>query len=137
MLYSYIIFILIGILLESSVLAIPLGLIFFLLLLSSRLDNIRGMIVPLIALITGSLLDILLLRSFGLTSIFYLVSMILMYLYSRKFEIARLGYLIPYTFVVIGLYSWYFYKEWQGQLAIAIALLFLGTLMNKSAFKRR
>jgi len=81
---SYLFFLILAILLEATVISIPIVLdvllVYFILSKKSRL--------LIFAFVAGIILDILRIRVLGLTSIFFMVFILLVFLYEKKFEIA-------------------------------------------------
>lgn len=110
----------VGVLLEATLLPLPLGLV-FIIVQSSKL-KVKNYSIML-AFFVGILADILMLRPVGTTGAVYGGVVVLLRLYSRKFEVARLSYLLPFTAVVIGPYSWFFYLAWRQQVAIALVVV--------------
>jgi hypothetical protein len=128
-----------GIIFEGALAPLPLGLLGVVLIgVRVRLDSSKGkqsQTLPLLeryifsfgdlfgVFIAGVLADILLIRPVGVTGGIYLATIVLLRLYSRKIETERLRYLLVFTGIVIGLYSWYFYREWQFQVVVSLIIV--------------
>lgn len=92
------------IILESSVTTLPLVLLFLIFYTVFT----RSESVFFIAFFAGLLLDILMLRPLGVTSIFFLVIIFLILLYENKFEIGTMYFVMIATFVMSFLYLIFF-----------------------------
>lgn len=87
-----------GAFLEGSITTLPLGLLTLILYAVCS----KKEVVFLFAFIAGLLVDIMQLRSVGSTEIFFLVNLLIIFLYQRKFEISTL----PFTVVALFISSW-------------------------------
>ena len=74
---------------EASFTTIPVAFLFLLLLTIFK----KSSIVFIVAFFVGVLMDILLLRPLGMTSMVYLLILFLVTLYDRKFEIATTSFI--------------------------------------------
>lgn len=92
------------IILESSVTTLP----FVLLFLIFYTVFTRSESVFLAAFIAGLVLDILLLRPIGVTSIFFLTIVFLILLYEKKFEIGTIYFVMIATFASSLIYLLFF-----------------------------
>jgi len=81
--------------LESTIISAPLTLI---VLLFSAIYA-RGNIIFLLAFLSGLILDILALSTIGLTSIYFVTFVYLIFLYQRKFEAKTLHFLTIFSFL--------------------------------------
>lgn len=99
MILLFIIFLL-AVILEGSFISIPFVLLFLLFL---TLKN-REPWVFIFAFFSGLLLDSLYLRSFGATSIFFLIFLFAVTLYEKKFEIESLSFVIIASFIGTFIY---------------------------------
>jgi cell shape-determining protein MreD len=91
----------IGLFIESSLVAIPFSLIFILLIFINRKD---GMVFT-IAFLLGIVLDILLIRQVGLTGLFFVVFLFLVSLYDRKYEINTWPFVLLSSFFGAAFYA--------------------------------
>lgn len=80
---KYIPFIFVLLLLESTVTTMPITLGFLLLVYILKKDHL----IFFLAFFSGLLLDTLLIRSLGTTSIFFILFFFTVFLYERKFEV--------------------------------------------------
>lgn len=126
----YLFFIILAILLEGTVVSLPvvldLLLIFFVLKKRSRV------LVP--AFFSGLALDIFRVRTLGITGVFFIVFIFLVFLYERKFEIATYPFVFFASFLGGAVYLHLFgYNNvfWQGVInSIVAVLLFKFSIFN-------
>ncbi|MBI2430574.1 MAG: hypothetical protein HYV39_01000 [Candidatus Levybacteria bacterium] len=118
-------FIFIPVLLEGSVTTLPLT---FCLLLIFYIFQKDAVIFP-ISLLAGILLDLLLVRSIGISSIFFILFLFIVFLYERKFEIETVPFVFFASFLGSLGYLWIFgYKDillQAGVVAIFFSALFV------------
>ena len=91
-------------LLEATVTTLPLVLLALLCLAVAR----RKSWVFSLAFISGILLDILLVRTVGITSLLFLIFLFIILLYERKYEIRTLPFVVISSFVGTLLYGMVF-----------------------------
>ncbi len=120
MIFLSIIFLLV-IILEGSFISIPFALLFLLFLV---LKN-REPWVFVLAFFSGFLLDSLYLRSFGATSIFFLIFLFAVTLYEKKFEIENLSFVIIASFIGTFFYFSLFGNFFVIQKALFTSLIVL------------
>ena len=126
MTYFYIVFLIVGILLETTFSPLPIALVGVILFGASTVKFDRlGSGKLLVVVLSGLFLDLFLLRPLGVTAFYYTLTFVLVRLYSRKFETIRLGYLLPFTGVVTGIYSQLFYLSWKLQIGVALLVVFI------------
>lgn len=90
-----------AILFEASLFSIPFALPFLLLFfVLHKKPSVFAM-----AFIIGLILDILHIRPLGMTSLFYLLLLLIVLLYDRKFEVISFPFLIGATVVSVIIYS--------------------------------
>lgn len=97
----------IAILLEATITSLPLG--FIVLLCGAVVYKQTGVLV--IAFVSGLVLDILLFRIVGTTSLFFLVMLLLAFLYERKFEIQSIPFVAVFSFIGSLAYCLIFIKS--------------------------
>ncbi len=86
---------LIAVLIESTVLSVPLTICSLLVLyILYRQSLLFG-----IAFISGLFLDILLVRTIGVSSMFFVVAIFIVFLYERKFETQTLPFVLFSSFI--------------------------------------
>lgn len=90
-----IILILLSILLQSSVVTLPLLLLFF---LNVAVVSKKTWIFP-VSFLTGLVLDILLLNPLGKTSLFFLIFLFIILLYDKKFDIQTFPFVFLSSFI--------------------------------------
>lgn len=100
-LFTFVLLFILALLLESTLTTVPLVLLALLCLAVARK---KTWIFPL-AFFSGILLDILLVRVVGLTSLFFLVYLFFVLLYDRKYEIRTLPFIMVSAFVGTLLYG--------------------------------
>lgn len=123
--YPFLIFL---ILLESSILTIPVVLLFLLFYAVFA----RSETVFLIAFVSGIFLDMLLLRPLGLTSVFFLSVVFLVLLYERKFEIGTVYFVTILSFLSSLFYFLLFPSAYIfPQVVICVILSFAIFLLSK------
>ena len=83
-----------AILLESTITTLPLVLLLILFLAITRKSND----VFAIAFISGLFLDILSFGTIGLSSLYFVVLVFIVYMYQRRFEIETINFLILFSF---------------------------------------
>lgn len=115
----------IAILLEGSVTSLPLVLSALLVLAV----NLRKQDVLLAAFLAGFFLDIMLVRPVGLTSIFYLCMLLLVFLYEKKYEIKSLFFVVLFGGLSSALYLMIFHSP-DYFLQIVISVLIAGGLFS-------
>ena len=118
----FLFFLILAILLEATLTSIPivldLLLVFFILKRKSRL--------LVYAFVSGMVLDIFRVRALGLTGIFFIVFILLVFLYEKKFEIATYPFVFFASFLggiaylVLFDYNSVF---WQGLSSSIVAIL--------------
>jgi len=125
----FLVFLIFAILLEATVISTPivldLLLVFFILERKSRL-LVNGFV-------SGMILDIFRLRVLGLTGIFFIVFILLVFLYEKKFEIATYPFVFFASFLGGVLYLWIFAHNHvfeQSIVSSIIAVLMFGGLRN-------
>jgi hypothetical protein len=129
MIFLLLLFLIISLFLEGTVTTLPLLFVCLLCLLIQRRD---ASIFP-IAFLIGFLLDILTLHVLGASSLFFLFSLFLIFLYQRKYEIRS----IPFVIIASCIGSWIFltvfgYKNAFLQAGIsAIIAAFLFKIVNR------
>lgn len=97
----------IAILLESTITTLPL--VFIVLLCGAVVYKQTGVLIA--ALIAGVILDMLLFRIIGVTSIFLLAALMLAFLYERKFEIQSIPFVAVFSFFGSLIYCFIFIKS--------------------------
>jgi len=130
---SYLFFLILAILLEATVISIPIVLdvllVYFILSKKSRL--------LIFAFVAGIILDILRIRVLGLTSIFFMVFILLVFLYEKKFEIATYPFVFFAAFLggILYLlmlnYSYVLEQAVMGALIAAILFKLLNNIKNQ------
>lgn len=96
----------IAILLEGSVTSLPLVLSMLLVLAV----NVHKQDVFVAAFLAGFLLDVMLVRPVGLTSIFFLCMLLLVFLYEKKYEIKSLFFVVIFAGLSSALYLMIFHS---------------------------
>jgi hypothetical protein len=86
----FVILLSLALILEISITTLPLVLLILLVLTAVFKDNF----IFILALICGSLLDLMLFRTIGFSSMFFAVSVFLVLLYQSKFEISTNSFII-------------------------------------------
>lgn len=109
-----------AIIFEASILARPITAAVIVLLSSSNFNNILVW-----ATLGGFVLDLLLVRPVGLTSIFLVSILSIIILYKRKVSISSHFFVIPAVFLATLFYSLLFYKEPINSFYWAITITFL------------
>lgn len=104
--------------------SLPIGLIFLIQMLAYRKGQWLEWTL-LFAIFAGFLIDVLLLRPIGLTALIFLGVAFLLKLYQRKLETVKLLYIIPFTTIIVGFYSQFFYQEWLTSVFVALAIIIL------------
>lgn len=89
-----------SVLLESSVTSIPLVLIAILI----GAVTLKKNEMFLLAFLAGMLLDMLTLKTMGISSLFFVLYVFVIYLYRRKFEIENLNFVLAFSFIGSLLY---------------------------------
>lgn len=110
-------------LLEGSIIELPIVLVLLICLASQRKDAH----VFFLAFISGLILDILLLRTPGATSMFFVTVTFLLMLYQRKFEIASYYFVAFASFFASIFYSLIFHVSYtflQATMSVILAILF-------------
>ena len=97
----------IAILLESTISTLPL--VFIVLLCGAVVYKETEILIA--AVIAGVVLDMLLFRIAGVTSIFFLVALLLAFLYEKKFEIKSLPFITVFSFVGSMIYCLIFVRN--------------------------
>lgn len=99
---TILLFLLLGIALivETSVSSLPLVLLFLIIVTVWR----KSAHMLLLAFFSGLILDVLLVRNIGTTSIFFLVMIAGMILYQKKYELRSPFFVIPFSMVASMLY---------------------------------
>lgn len=87
--------------LETGGFQLPLSLLFLLVFFAVTKSE-RAF---LLAFFIGLLLDTLLIRTLGLTSLFFVVFLFLIHLYERKYEIKTLPFVLIALFFGVGIYG--------------------------------
>lgn len=113
---------LLAIFFEGSVTTLPLTLLILLILTVIRRDEM----VFVAAFVAGLLLDVLLLRVWGQTSLFFIIFVFVILLYERKFEIASLPFIIFST--VFGTLSYFLFSQQTQAIFHAFASIPLSAL---------
>ncbi len=90
----------ITILLESSITSLPLVLLVILI----GAVTLKKNEIFLLAFLSGMFLDMLTLKTIGVSSLFFVLYVFLIYLYRKKFEIENLGFVIVFSFFGSFLY---------------------------------
>lgn len=125
--------IVLSILMEGTVTSLPLVLMSLILLTVFT----KSQDVFLIAFLSGVILDILLVRSVGESSVFFLVMLFIVFLYDRKFEIQSLFFVEIITLVGASLYLIIFPSPQIVYQVAAILMLSLCLfLLNKKVLSR-
>ena len=88
------IFLILAILLESTITTLPLVLLLILFLAVTRKSND----VFLVAFIAGLLLDILSFGRIGFSSMYFVLLTFLIFMYQKKFEIETVNFLVLFSF---------------------------------------
>ena len=97
----------IAVFLESTIITVPLTLL-IILFASVTLKNND---VFILAFISGLLIDILTLGTIGLTSAFYVLFVMLIFLYQKKFEIESLSFVTLSAFIGSVVYLFLTYSN--------------------------
>lgn len=127
MFFLLLVLLIISIFLEGTVTTLPLVLVCLLCLTIYK----RGTVVFPIAFLAGLLLDLLLVRTIGPSSLFFIIFVFLILLYQRKYEInsypfvAAAGFLGSAIFLLLFSNGNWF---WQAVISSVIAIVFFGTL---------
>ncbi len=103
------------ILLQGTLISLPLVLDLLLILYIYK----KSEWVLIVAFISGFLVDILTVRQLGSTALFYLISLILVFLYERKYEIQTKEFTFFFSFLAGLLY----FKFFEGGFFFGAALL--------------
>lgn len=114
-------------LLESTILSLPLMLIYLLCLLVVRKDAM----VLVLGFIAGILLDMLLVRHIGVSSLITVTILAITMLYQRKFEIASYYFVGIASFIISFLYMLIFRIDHvflQATISSILAILFFSFL---------
>jgi rod shape-determining protein MreD len=124
---QYLLYVLLGIavLLEGSITSLPLVLSMLLVLAV----NLRKQDVFVAAFLAGFLLDVLLVRPVGVTSIFFLCMLLLVFLYEKKYEIKSLFFVVLFAGLSSALYLMIFHSP-DFFLQVVISTLIAGGLFN-------
>lgn len=85
----------ISVILESSVTSLPLVLLTILI----GAVTLKRNEMFLLAFLAGMFLDMMTLKTLGISSLFFVLFISLIYLYRRKFEIENLGFVIAFSFL--------------------------------------
>lgn len=127
----FLILLIIAIFLEGSVISLPLVLVFLLCLAIWKRD---GIAFP-IAFAAGLLLDILVVRTIGMSSLFFVVFVFLIFLYQRKYEINSYPFVAFAAFfgsivflLIFGYRGWF----WQSLISSLIASILFMILRSRS-----
>jgi cell shape-determining protein MreD len=127
MMLLFIFVLLIALLLEGTVTTLPLVLVLLLCLTITR----REAIVFPVAFVAGVLLDILTLRTVGVSSLFFTLFLFLILLYQRKYEINSYPFVAFAAFFGAVVFLLIFgYSGWFGQSLFTafLAVVLFGTL---------
>lgn len=89
---------------ESTLVSLPLTLLFLIIVTVWR----KSHHMLLLAFLSGLILDVLLVRSIGVTSIFFLVVIAVMILYQRKYELRSPFFVIPFSMAASMLFVIFF-----------------------------
>lgn len=122
-LYS-IVLLLFAVLLEGSVTTLPVTLVVLVLLYCLFKEDL----VFLLATVSGVILDVLLVRSVGGSSMFYLFVLFLLFLYQRKFEIDSYYFVFFALFISLCIYLYFF------SFSLSISGLIFTTFLGTSVF---
>lgn len=125
----FLISLLFAVLLEATLTTLPLTLV----VLLSFAVTTQSNNTLLFAFIAGFVLDILLLRIIGATSLFFTLFFLLIFLYKRKYEIATMPFIIFSSFFGSALYSKLFGLEYPMVQAF-IGMLFAGIVFSIMKF---
>lgn len=129
--FFYAILLLMAIAFEATLIQIPLTLT---MLLSIGILEKRGWIL-FVGLVAGLLLDSLTFRFMGISSLFFLCVLFLLYLYGKKFEIQHIGFDIFFCFTMSSIYGVFFGNQ-QPFLGALIACICLFCLLFPIQFFR-
>ena len=116
-------------LIESTILSLPITLLYLLCLLVVR----KNSLVLVIGFIAGLFLDMLLIRQFGITSMVIVTMLAITLLYQRKFEIASYYFIAIASFIMSLVYLFIFKTEHIFLLATIssiLAILFFSILRS-------
>ncbi len=92
--------IIIALILEGTLTSLPLVLM-MLLITATKIKSSDGFFLAFSA---GFILDVLLLRPLGETSVYFLIVLLLLVLYERKYEVASVLFVTIATFIVSSIY---------------------------------
>jgi len=126
--------ILVALLFEGTITSLPLVLV-ALIITATKLRNTD---IFLIAFIAGVILDVLLVRPIGQTSVYFLIILFLIFLYERKYEVASSLFVIIATFFSSVVY-FIFFQTPQSliQAVTATVLSFAGFTILQIIAKRK
>lgn len=117
------------VLLEATLTMLPLTLVVLLLFaVTTQSSN-----TLLFAFIAGFMLDILLLRTIGATSLFFTLFFLLIFLYERKYEIATMQFILFSSFFGSVLYSKLFGLE-HTVLQATVGMILAGIVFSMMKF---
>ena len=122
--------ILVSVIIEATLVPMPFALI----ILIIWSTNIKGKTFNMLILgvLGGGLLDILMIRMYGLTTAMFLITILVILRYSKKVETYRLQYLIPTAMLATGAYSYYFYSTWVYQVLVSVIIILFYSLINRT-----
>lgn len=124
---------LITVLIEATFITLPLSL----LLLANFLVLEKKPWVFTAAFFSGLVLDILLLRFLGSTSLYFVIFLYIMYLYERKFETANLYFILFASFIGCFVYLTVFHVRLAFTQSVAAAFLGVAIFFVIKIFPKR
>jgi cell shape-determining protein MreD len=120
---------------EGTITTLPLTLIFI--LSFTILKRKRDSSIFLVAFLSGLLLDMVTLRTLGMTSIFFLSLSFLVLLYERKYEIATIPFVMAATFIGSVAYLWIFVKVSIFMQSIVASIIAVSLLIGIILLRKR
>lgn len=100
--------------------------------------QIRSNDIFFIGFSAGVILDVLLLRPLGETSVFFLMTLFLMFMYEKKYEVGSVLFITMFTFIASSIYFMIFPAPQRWIQIVTITLLaFLGFYFLQTIHKKR
>lgn len=119
----------IAVIIQGTVTSLPLVL-FTLILLAVK---VRSSDVFLYAFVSGIVLDIMLVHPLGVSSIFFLSALLVIFLYERKYELSSLIFVLSVT-AVMSIVSSLLFPTPQRFLQVILAIVVNGLLFSMIEF---
>lgn len=129
----FLISLIVAIVLESTIITLPLVL----LLIIFAAVTLKNNDVFILAFLSGLLLDVLTLGTIGLTSAFYVLIVMLIFLYQKKFEIESVNFVSLSAFLGSFIYLFMTNSNQIGMEALSATLLmFISYIIFKKTIKK-